>query len=178
MRFFVTGEQNKNKLLNTIVSMFVGYMLIQWVSNALMFFNRMTLSKDSVVAYYLGSPENFTEPKSYESLLEVSHAHFFSMGMLAVTLTHLLLFANVSPSVKIRLSSLIFLSAISDEIAGWLVRFVHADFAWFKLISFITLEGSLGLLIILVGISRFRTRSEGEHRPIGKRPSQVKKPYH
>ncbi|MFN5746303.1 MAG: hypothetical protein ACK443_09500 [Methylococcaceae bacterium] len=159
MRFFVTGEQNRQWLLNTVVLLFLVYMMVLWLSLGLMYFNRMDLTPQSVIDYYLGAEARFTQPRSYQSLLEVSHAHMFSMGMLAVTLTHLLLFANLSALLKISLSVLVYFSAIADEAAGWLVRFVHPAFAWFKIGAFITLELSLAVLIVLVTLSLLRQRA-------------------
>ena len=159
MRYFVTGEQNRQLLLNTIVLLFLAYMLVLWVSIGLMYFHKMDLTAASVVEYYLGSEARFTEPRSYQSLLEVSHAHMFSMGMLAVTLTHLLLFANLPVMLKIVLSVLVYFSAIGDELAGWLVRYAHPSFAYFKIAMFVTLELSLGSMIVLVSGSLWAQRS-------------------
>ena len=159
MRFFVTGEQRRQSLLNTIVLLFLAYIALLWVSNGMMYFHKMGLSANSVVEYYLGSEEKFTQPKSYQSLLEVSHFHLFSMGMLAVTLTHLLLFANVSMGLKIGLSLATFGATIADELAGWLVRFVHPAFAYFKIASFLTLEASLAALVVVVGASLWTQRA-------------------
>lgn len=33
MRFFVTGEQNRQLTINTIVLLFLGYVLLLWISN-------------------------------------------------------------------------------------------------------------------------------------------------
>ena len=164
MRFFVTGEQNRQILLNTIVLMFLGYIALLWVSNGMMFFHKMGLNPTSVVEYYLGSEEKFTQPKSYQSLLEVTHFHLFAMGMLAVTLTHLLLFTALTASLKVWLSGLTFISAVADEIAGWLVRFVHPVFAWFKIAAFVALELSLAALLILVAASLVWQRLEQRNR--------------
>lgn len=158
MRFFVTGEQNRQLLLNSLIMMFLGYILLLWISNGLMYFHKMDLTPASVVSYYLGSEEDFTQPKSYQSLLEVSHFHVFAMGMLVLTLTHLMIMTNLSVVLKVWLSAFIYLSAIADEVAGWLVRFVHPDFAYFKIASFLILEISLVTLIILVSISLLYAR--------------------
>ena len=158
MRFFVTGEQNRQLILNSLILMFLGYVLLLWISNGLMYFHKMDLTSISVVNYYLGSEQDFTQPKSYQSMLEVSHYHVFSMGLLVLTLTHLMIMTNLSVLVKIWLSALVYLSAIADEVAGWLVRFVHPDFAYFKIASFLMLEISLATLIILVSMSLFYAR--------------------
>ena len=176
MRFFVTGEQNRQAVMNTIVLLFLMFMLVQWISQALMFFSKMSLSPQSVVDYYLGNESRFTQPRSYQSLLEVSHAHLFSMGMLAVTLTHLLLFSEVAAALKIGFSLVIFISALADEAGGWLVRFVHPGFAWFKIGAFLTLELSLGSLILLVigGLLHQRaTLGKASHRKKRRSPTRT-----
>jgi hypothetical protein len=164
MRFFVTGEQRRQTLLNTIVLMFLGYVALLWISNGLMYFHKMGLTANSVIEYYLGSEEKFTQPKSYQSLLEVSHFHLFSMGMLAVTLTHLVLFANLSITLKVWLSGLTFVSAIADEAAGWLVRFVHPAFAYFKIAAFLALELSLAALLLFISASLVAQRIQQKQR--------------
>jgi len=164
MRFFVTGEQRRQTLLNTIVLMFLAYIALLWVSNGMMYFHKMGLNPQSVVEYYLGSEERFTQPKSYQSLLEVTHFHLFAMGMLAVTLTHLLLFTPLAMNFKVWLTGLTFGSAVADEAAGWLVRFVHPAFAWFKVGAFLVLELSLASLLILVIASLIIQRQEQRGR--------------
>ena len=158
MRFFVTGEQRREETLNTLVLFFLVYMIFQWISIGLMYFHRMSLYPKSIMEYYLVNPEQFTEPRSYQSLLEVSHAHLFSMGMLAVTLTHLLLFAQVSERIKLRLSLWVFFSMVTDELSGWLIRFVDPLFVWVKLGAFLCLEISMAMLIALVTMSLWRQR--------------------
>ncbi|MEQ1560448.1 MAG: hypothetical protein ABL933_16120 [Methyloglobulus sp.] len=160
MRYFVTGEQHRKSLLNALVLMFLGYIALLWLSNGLMYFHHMDLTAKSVVAYYLGSEEQFTQPKSYQGMLEVSHFHLFSMGMLVVTLTHLMLMTNFSTRLKIWLSGLTYISALADEAGGWLVRFAHPLFAYFKIASFLLLEISLLALIVVVSIALIRARRD------------------
>ncbi len=158
MRYFVTGEQQRKLLLNTLVLMFLGYIALLWLSNGLMYFHHMDLTPGSVIAYYLGSEEQFTQPRSYQGMLEVSHFHLFSMGMLVVTLTHLMLMTDFSVHLKIWLSVLTYLAAIGDEAGGWLVRFVHPEFAYFKIAAFVLLEFSLAALLIVVIYSLVRAQ--------------------
>ena len=160
MRYFVSGEQQRKLLLNALVLMFLAYMFLQWISNGMMYFHRMDLTVESVVIYYNGNEEQFIPAKSYDGMLEVLHFHLFSMGMLAVTLTHLMLMTDFSTRLKIWLSSLIFFSAIAEELGGWLVRFAHPDFAYFKIAMFITLECSLFVLIAAVTQSLLSARKK------------------
>jgi hypothetical protein len=160
MRYFVTGEQHRKSLLNALVLMFLGYIALLWVSNGLMYFHHMDLTPQSVINYYLGNEAQFTQPKSYQGMLEVSHFHLFSMGMLVVTLTHLMLMTNFSTRLKIWLSALTYLSAIADEAGGWLVRFLHPLFAYFKVASFLLLEFSLAAILVVVAFSLIRARKQ------------------
>lgn len=148
MRFVITGEWTRNNLLRLIIVFFLFYVVAFWLTNALLYFNKMSLTYQSVVDYYLGSEEKFLQPRSYQGLLEISHFHLFSMGILMLTLTHLLLFVPLQPGWKAVLICLSFGSAFLDEAASWLVRFVHPFFAYVKLASFLTLQGSL--LIVMV----------------------------
>ena len=158
MRYFVTGEQHRKSLLNTLVLMFLVYIALLWLSNGMMYFHHMDLTPDSVVAYYLGSEQQFTQPRSYQGMLEVSHFHLFSMGMLVLTLTHLMLMTEFSVRLKIWLSSLTYAAALADEAGGWLVRFVHPLFAYFKIAAFVILEFSLAALLITVITALVRAR--------------------
>ena len=158
MRFFVTGEQNRQLLINTLILMFLVYVALLWVSNGLMYFHKMDLSVDSVLAYYLGSEDDFGQPRSYQSLLEVTHFHLFAMGMLILTLTHLMLMTHLPTLLKVWLSVVVYASAIADEAAGWLVLFVHPGFAYFKIAAFLTLELSLIILIVVVVASLIQAR--------------------
>jgi hypothetical protein len=143
VRFVVTGEWSRNRLLQTIVVLYVVYVAGLWVTNALLYFSKMSLRYGSVVGYYLGDPDRFLEPRTYQGMLEVSHFHFFAMGMLLLVLTHLMLFVPVRNGVKAWLIALPFLAAGLDEGSGWLVRFVHPGFALLKIAGFLLLQGSL-----------------------------------
>jgi len=159
MRFFVTGEQNRQLLLNTLILMFLGYIALLWLSNGMLFFHKMGLSAEAVSSYYLGSELQFTQPKSYQSMLEVTHYHVFSMGMLVLTLTHLMLMIDLPVRIKVFLSVAVYLSAIADELGGWMVRYLHPQFAYFKIAAFVVLEISLATLIIIVCVSLIQARA-------------------
>jgi len=149
VRFVITGEWSRNRLLQTIVVLYSLYVVGLWLTNALLFFDKMSLSCASVVRYYRGDEERFLSPRSYQGLLEVSHFHLFAMGMLLLVLTHLVLFVPLPNRWKVWLIATPFAAAALDESAGWLVRFVHPGFAVAKLTGFVLLEASLALLVAL-----------------------------
>ncbi len=147
MRFVITGEWSRNRLLQTIVVLYSVYVSGLWLTNALLYFEKMGLTPSSVVSYYLGNEEAFLSPRSYQGMLEVAHFHLFAMGMLLLVLTHLMLFVPLKNTTKAWLIVLPFVSALLDEGGGWLVRFGHPGFAWVKIAGFLLLQGSLAALV-------------------------------
>ena len=168
MRFVITGEWSRNRLLQLIIVIFVIYVIGLWLTNALLYFQKMDLSYVSVTEYYLGSEERFLQPRSYQGMLEVSHFHLFAMGLLLLTLTHLMLFVPISPNLKAWLIIIPFFSALVDEGGGWLVRFVHPGFAYLKIAGFLALEISLAVLVVISLWSIFRGSQEHyrQQRPV------------
>jgi hypothetical protein len=150
VRFVVTGEWSRNRLLQTIVVLYVVFVACLWLTNLGLYFSKMDLTPTSVVEYYLGSEERFLQPRSFQGLLEVSHFHLFAVGMLLLVLTHLMLFVPLRDGVKAWLVVVPFLSALLDEGAGWAVRFGSPHFAWAKVGGFVLLQASLA---VLMGIS-------------------------
>jgi len=168
MRFVVTGEWTRNRLLQVIVTLYSLYVIGLWLTNALLYFSKMNLTAVSVIEYYLGSEERFLSPRSYQGLLEVSHFHLFAMGMLLLVLTHLMLFVPLKNGTKAWLIITPFLAAILDEGAGWLVRFVSPNFAYAKIAGFLLLEASLAVLVALALWSVFA----GSQRNYDGQPSE------
>ncbi|MDD9872459.1 MAG: hypothetical protein OXU65_02995 [Deltaproteobacteria bacterium] len=160
MRFVVTGEWQRNRLLQTIVAIYALFVAGLWLTNALLYFQKMGLTPDSVTAYYLGDEDRFLPPRSYQGMLEIAHFHLFAMGMLILVMTHLALFTPLANRVKAWLIALPFAAALLGEGAGWLVRFVHPAFAWVKIGGFLLLQGSLAALILLSLWAVFRGSSE------------------
>lgn len=153
MRFVVTGEWTQNRLLRAIILWFLFYSAGLWLTNALFFFNQMGLDYQSVVTYYSGSEAQFMPPRSYKVLLEISHFHLLAMGIFILTLSHLVLFVPLRPRVKSWLIHLTFLSAMSDETAGWLIRFAHPSFAYLKIGAFLLLQLTMAALIVAVALA-------------------------
>jgi hypothetical protein len=129
---------------------FLFYSTGLWVTNTLLFFNQIGLHYESVVAFYRGSEAQFMPPRSYKVLLEISHFHLLAMGIFILTLSHLVLFVPMAPRIKYWLIHLTFLSAISDEAAGWLIRFAHPFFAYIKMGAFLLIQTTMAVLIIAV----------------------------
>ena len=151
MRFVVTGEWTRNQLLKVIVWCFLAYTLILWVTNAGLYFSKMGLTPSSVIDYYRGNEDRYLQPRSLAGLLETLHFHSFAMGILLLTLTHLVLFVPISMRAKAFGIATAFGSGIAGELSGWGVRFLHPGFAYAKIGFFLLLQGSILVLVVLVG---------------------------
>jgi len=150
MRFTVTADWRDNRLLRLVLGWFLVYVLLFWVTNGLLYFAKMGLTPASVVAYYRGDEARFLQPRSYQGMLEIAHFHLFAMGVLVLTMTHLLLFVPLARAVKAWIVTLSFAGALGDESAGWLVRFVAPGFAYLKIASFVTVQATLAAMIVAV----------------------------
>jgi hypothetical protein len=175
MRFVVTGEWTRNRLLTVIVWLFLMYTFLFWITMGAMYFAKMGLTYESVVKHYLGDEETFRQPHTYQGMLELAHFHMFAMGMLLMTLTHLLLFVPLPPTFKAWLISLSFTGGLINEGAGWLVRFAHPRFAYMKIGGFLLLQSSLLVLMVAAAWSLF-TRAPSAYAQPFTPPRQEESP--
>ena len=154
MRFVITGEWSRNHLLRLIMGLYMVFMLLFIISSAMLYLTKMGFHPDSVVEYYLGEPRlEFGRPaRPYKALVETSHMHLFAMGMLVMVLTHLLLFVPIKPATKGWLVLIAFGATLTEELSSWLVRFVSPAFAWLKIGSFIVMEATLLLLVVVLAL--------------------------
>jgi len=158
MRTFTNGEWRRQDLMRLILGLFLVYMLLFWVTNWVLWSTKFSFDPAAVAAYYRGDPANeFGAPaRPVEAMAESSHLHLFAMGMLLLTLTHLVIFLPLPLRVKGTLVVGTFLCALVEQGAGWLIRFGGAGFAWLKIASFVGLQVVLlGLVVaLLVGVLR------------------------
>ncbi|MBI5200864.1 MAG: hypothetical protein HY925_04685 [Elusimicrobia bacterium] len=152
MKYMQTGGFQNHPLMRTTLSFAALFIAGLWVTNFAMYFTRMGVSPDSVVAYYRGSEADFTPPKSAASMLETTHMHLPMMALVLLLLTHLIIFAPYTETARRRLIAASFLSAGLEEGSGWLVRFVHPGFAWLKLGSFFAFQAVLAVLLATLGV--------------------------
>lgn len=147
MKYMKNGKFYSNPLMKVTLIASLIFLAGFWVTNILMYFSRMDLTPVSVIAYYRGSEAQYTMPRTYGSMLEVTHGHLPVMALVALLLTHLFLFSQYSNRVKLASIIAFFTSALLGEAASWLVRFVHPLFAWLKIASFLALEISMAFII-------------------------------
>ena len=155
MRFFISSELKRNDFLKIIILFTTLFFIFLWVTNILLYM-QIGFNYEGIVGYYLGNEETFRPPKSYIGLLEEAHFHFFSMAILLVTLTHLILFTSISTGWKLTLIIGSFTSSFLEITSSWLIRYVSAQFAYLKLGSFIVMQLSLMAMMVIIIIYLFR----------------------
>ncbi len=148
MKFLTKGDFNNSRLLQIILVFTLVYVLFLWVTNLLLYSERIGFTYDVIVNYYLGSEEEFKNPVSYIGLLEATHWHLFVFAMALLLVNHLTVFSNLNQFLKLFLIIVSFLSGLGDMSAGWLIRFVSPSFVYLKLWSFIVFQ--ISFLILLV----------------------------
>lgn len=148
MKYMKNGSFNSKPLMRITLIASLIFLIGFWITSAMMYFSRMNLTPDSVIAYYRGSETAFTQARTFGSMLEVTHGHLPVMALVALLLTHLFVFTSYSGRIKLATIIVFFGAALTGEAASWLVRFVHPAFAWLKIVSFLALEISMAFVIV------------------------------
>jgi hypothetical protein len=151
-----TGGFQHNPLMRMTLAWTLLFAAGLWITNAAMYLKRMDLTPSSVQAYYLGDAAEYSQPRSASSMLEVSHAHLATMGVMILLLTHLALFAPWEDRTKKWVIALGFGSSFAGEASGWLVRFVSPAFAVLKIACFLTFQGVLAVLIAVLAMFLYK----------------------
>ncbi len=147
MKYMTNGSfQSKPLMRLTLIATLI-FLAAFWVTTAVMYFSKMGLTPQSVVDYYRGSEANYTQPRTFGSMLEVTHGHLPVMALVALLLTHLFIFSGRSYRTKVWATVAFFAAAFWGEAASWLVRYVHPAFAWLKIGAFLALEVAMGYVI-------------------------------
>lgn len=155
MKYMQEGGFQNNSLMRLTLGLTLALVVGFWATNIAMYFSRMNLEPSSVVAYYNGSEEDFRPPRSAGSMLETTHMHLPTMGLVLLLLTHLAIFVPLPRGARVGLILTAFVSAVLEEGGGWLVRFVSPVFAPAKVIGFVGLQSAIAFLIFALGVFLF-----------------------
>jgi len=148
MKYMQNGGLQSQPLMRLTLLFTLLLLAAFWVSNFAIYFAQMNFTPQSVVKYYLGVEDEYRLPRTYQTMLEVTHMHLPMMAVVMLLLTHLLIFASLSSRVKVGMIVTAFCSALAFEAAGWLVRFVDPIFAWLKIVAFISLQATIAFLLL------------------------------
>ena len=151
MKYMEKGGFKQNPLMRLTLSFSLLFLVFFWLTNFAMYFVHMSLRPQSVIDYYCGNDATFQTAKSFEGLAEVSHFHFPMMAIVVLVLTHLIIFCPWKKSTKVSIIVTAFVSAFCQELSSWLVRFVSPQFALLKVVGFVLLQSTLGIMLVALG---------------------------
>jgi len=149
VKFLANGGGNNSRLLQIILLFTLFYVLLLWITNVLIYIERIGFDYISVVEYYRGSEESFRNPISYLGLLEMTHIHLFLFAMALLLVNHLTAFLRLHWFLKLLLILVSFISGLLDIGSGWLIRYASPSFAYLKISSFILFQASFFILVVL-----------------------------
>jgi len=112
---------------------------------------RIGLTPTAVAGYYRGSEGGsvMTFPKSFWQLLEITHAHAFTMGVVFLVLAHLAAATRAPRRLTAAALVAAFAGRVGDLVSPWLVRYVAAGCAWIAIASWAAQGlGNLALVVL------------------------------
>jgi hypothetical protein len=114
-------------------------------------FQRIGISYERVVAYYLGGEigGQMFFPKNLNALFEETHFHAFSMSVVFLILAHLFMATSLPKRAKLAFILTTFFSHVFDMGSSWLTRIVSPTFAYLLILSWLGLWLGYGGMILV-----------------------------
>ncbi len=153
--YFLFGE-DKNPGLSLLRLSVTAFFLLSFYFiffNFILFYSKMDFSIDGIINYYLGNPQLYTKPKTFEGLIKVVNPHTILIPSFVLTLAH---FSSLTKSIGKVATVLAVVAGSVDNICGLLIRYVWVEFAYLKLLSFFTLQLSLTYICIYSLLDSFK----------------------
>jgi len=120
-----------------------------------------------IEAYYRGGERGgeMTFAKTFRELVEVTHFHAFSMGVMYLILAHLFIATAVPPGLKRWLIVVAFVGLAGDLIAPWLIVYGSGAFAPVQLLSWLAEWIGFGAFIVVPLVEMWWSQERGEAPP-------------
>lgn len=150
------GNFHNKQQLNLTLLLSVVFLVFFWIITTVLFSTKLGYSPQSIAFYYLGNAEHFQPARNAMSMLEVTHSHTAMLAVVLLLITHLLVFVPLQAKHKRFLTFSVFISGFVSEAAPWAIRYISADFAWFKLCGFIVMQLSVSTILILLLVQLVR----------------------
>jgi hypothetical protein len=137
--------------IRLVYSLFLLFILGGLATTWFFQFQRIGVSYERVVAYYLGGEigGQIFFAKNLNALLEETHFHVFSMSVVFLILAHLFMATSLPKGVKLFFILTTFFSNIFDMSGSWLTRLLSPTFAYLLILSWIGLWlGYSGMILV------------------------------
>lgn len=142
-----------------LVLVFAGFVALQALSAALLFAMKLGLTPAQIEAFYRGSEQAMTRPRTLSGLLSVGVPHLLAVPLTLFVVVHLVGWAGIvrRPALHL-LTRLSFFFALAGVAAGVGVRYVFPALSVVKLAAFLGLELTLGLWVALLVLAFWPSR--------------------
>ncbi len=134
-RGYQISDANSNTKL--IYTFFLIFTLLGFLTIAVYQLEIIGWGLESIRDHYLGNAVALQFPKSFLQLLEVSHAHAFIMGVVYLTLAHILIATRLSERTKYTLIVGGFIATLLDLILPWAIRYGFGSGAYVLMLAWI-----------------------------------------
>ena len=151
--------------IRLIYSLFLIFILSGLATIWFLQFQRIGISYERVVAYYLGGEigGQIFFAKNLNALLEETHFHAFTMSVVFLILGYLFLATSLSRSTKLFFILTTFFSHVSDMVGTWLTRMLSPLFAYLLIASCLGLWiGYAGMILLPLYEMWFARKSQPE----------------
>ncbi len=119
---------NANKDVKLIYTFFLLFVAIGFITVAAFQLHIIGWSWQAIQQHYLGSQTELTFPRSFLQLLETTHFHAFMMGIIYLTLAHILIATKIKQRMKYILLVGGFVATLLDLLAPWGIRYISPLF--------------------------------------------------
>jgi len=137
--------------IRLVYTLFLAFILGGLATTWAFQFQRIGLSYERIVAYYLGGEiqGQMFFPKNLNALLEETHFHTFMMSVVFLILSHLFLATSLGRKTKLFFILTTFFSHVFDTGSVWLIRIQSPVFTYLLMASWVGLWiGYLGMILI------------------------------
>lgn len=137
--------------IRLVYTLFLLLILCGLVTTWFLQFQRIGISYERVVAYYLGGEigGQMSFPKNLNALLEETHFHAFSMSVVFLILAHLFMATSLPRGAKLFFILTTFFSHVFDMGGSWLTRILSPTFAYLLILSWLGLWLGYGGMILV-----------------------------
>ncbi len=126
--------------LRLLTFIFGIFSLLFILSNFINFHSKMGFGVEGIKNYFLGNPELYIKPKSFQGIYKVFYPHLVSMAVYSLIVSHLLPFTGMRRRKSLLLSITIFIFSFLDNLSNLLLLYVGSGVAYVKLFSFWTFQ--------------------------------------
>lgn len=123
---------------------------------------RMGLSARSIAAYYRGGESELSFAKPFWQLMETSHFHLFSIPVVLLVLSHLLIATPASARLRLWLTVATYAGAFLEIAGPWAVRYLAPAFAYALIAGWLLLGAGMLAICALTLVSMWGPASWGE----------------